>query len=512
MIKGKNLVNGKAIDTLNTITFKTFNAKEKTVLPPSYENATIEIVKQACELADQVFDEYSNTSAAARASFLAQIKIELEENKELILNQYQLESGYPDGRAEGEFSRTLEQIQSFVDLLNEGSYVNAILDVEIGKPDLRKILYPIGPVVVFGASNFPLAFSTAGGDTISALAAGCPVILKGHPYHAGTSELVAQSIIDALDKCDLSPGIFAHLHGEKIEIGSHLVEYPKIKGVGFTGSFKAGKALYDIAQKRKEPIPVFAEMGSINPVLILPERLASDSEIPIQLSNSIQLGAGQFCTNPGLILVCGAEIDSFVDQILQNFEEANNMVHPNISQNYQEQIQEIESHGVRLYRKSQEDNSPTVGVISVESVLDKPELLEEVFGPFSMVVYSPSTSLISELIRILPGQLTATVLGSKKEIKKNITLIGNLQKKVGRILFEGVPTGVAVCASMNHGGPFPASTDTRFTSVGTSSIERWLRPICFQDCPAEFLPEALKDDNPLQIFRALNNKITKAEV
>ena len=513
MIKGKNLVNGKEVDCLNPITFKTFNAKDKTALSNLYENASIEIVTEACELADRIFDIYSNTSAATRAAFLAQIKIELEQDKESILKQYQLESGYPNVRAEGEFSRTLGQIQSFVDLLNEGSYVNAILDVGIeGIPDLRKMYYPIGSIVVFGASNFPLAFSTAGGDTISALAAGCPVILKGHPYHAGTSELVARAVIQALDKCNLPQGIFAHLHGEKIEVGSTLVEHPRVKGVGFTGSFKAGKALYDIAQKRKEPIPVFAEMGSINPVLILPERSISDSEIPTQISNSIQLGTGQFCTNPGLILICGNEPDSFVDQLVQNFGEANNMVHPKISENYQKQIQQIESQGVTLHRKSQADNSPAVGVISAESILDKPELLEEVFGPFSLVVHSSSTAVISQLIKTLPGQLTATVLGTKTDLENNKTLIGNLQQKVGRILFDGVPTGVAVCASMNHGGPFPASTDTRFTSVGTLSIERWLRPICFQDCPNDFLPEALKDDNPLQIFRTLNNNITKAVV
>ena len=263
MIKGKNLVNGKEVDCLNPITFKTFNAKDKTALSNLYENASFEIVTEACELADRIFDIYSNTSAATRAAFLAQIKIELEQDKESILKQYQLESGYPNGRAEGEFSRTLGQIQSFVDLLNEGSYVNAILDVGIeGIPDLRKMYYPIGSIVVFGASNFPLAFSTAGGDTISALAAGCPVILKGHPYHAGTSELVARAVIQALDKCNLPQGIFAHLHGEKIEVGSTLVEHPKVKGVGFTGSFKAGKPFTILLKKEKNPFLFLLKWGA----------------------------------------------------------------------------------------------------------------------------------------------------------------------------------------------------------------------------------------------------------
>ena len=405
-----------------------------------------------------------------------------------------MESGYPDGRAQGEFTRTLGQIQSFADLLNEGSYVKAILDVGIeGAPDLRKMHFPIGPVVVFGASNFPLAFSTAGGDTISALAAGCPVILKGHPYHAGTSELVAQAIQSAIQKSGLPDGIFAHLHGESIGVGQRLVEHSKVKGVGFTGSYKAGKALYDIAQKRKEPIPVFAEMGS---------------------ANSIQMGTGQFCTNPGLIVVSGQTTSSFIAQLATEIlkGEPATMVHSNISRNYEHQLQNIKNQGVTIHKGSLDANCPALGVISAEEVLKNTNVLEEVFGPFSLVIQCETMEELNTIAEVLPGQLTATILGEAEELNGNKQLLATVQQKVGRLLFKGVPTGVAVSPSMNHGGPFPATTDSRFTSVGTSSIERWLRPVCLQDCPQELLPEALKDENPLQIFRSLNKQLTKSIV
>ena len=334
MIQGKSVINGKEVQSKNKASFFTYSAETSKQLPQQYDNATLEDIDYSCEVAAQVFAEYAATSSTTRAAFLLQIKTELEHNKAAILAQYQLESGYPEGRAQGEFMRTLGQIQSFADLLNEGSYVKAVLDVGIeGAPDLRKMHFPIGPVVVFGASNFPLAFSTAGGDTISALAAGCPVILKGHPYHAGTSELVAQAIQIAIQKSGLPAGIFAHLHGESIGVGQRLVEHSNVKAVGFTGSYKAGKALYDIAQKRKEPIPMFAEMGSVNPVFILPNRLVSYTSLAVDLANSIQMGTGQFCTNPGLIVISGQASTAFIDQLVSEIlkGEPTTMVHPNIS-------------------------------------------------------------------------------------------------------------------------------------------------------------------------------------
>lgn len=514
MIEGKSIINGEQVSGKNEIFFKTLNAENGKPLPEQYNNASSEEIEYACEIASQVFSEYAGMPAAVRASFLLQIKLELELNKNSILTQYQLESGYPLGRAEGEFARTLAQIESFSELLKEGSYVNAILDVGIeGVPDLRKMQYPIGPIVVFGASNFPLAFSTAGGDTISALAAGCPVILKGHPYHAGTSELVAQAILSAIQASGLPSGIFAHLHGESIGVGQRLVEHSKVKGVGFTGSYKGGKALYDIAQKRKEPIPVFAEMGSVNPVFILPNRLALDKELPSQIASSIQMGTGQFCTNPGLILVCGENTNSFIEELTSEMlsGEISCMVHPNISRNYEHQVQNIKNQGVSIQRRSLDENCPALGVISGQKALEIPTILEEVFGPFSLVVQCSTVAELTAVTNILPGQLTATILGNSEELKQNKALITSVQQKVGRLLFNGVPTGVAVTPSMNHGGPFPASTDNRFTSVGVSSIQRWLRPICFQDCPHDLLPDALKNENPLQIVRMLNKQLTKSQ-
>lgn len=515
MIQGKSVINGKEVQSKNKASFFTYNAQTSKQLPQQYDNVNLEDIDYSCEVAAQVFADYAATSSATRAALLIQIKKELEQNKAAILEQYQLESGYPDGRAQGEFTRTLGQIQSFADLLNEGSYVKAILDVGIeGAPDLRKMHFPIGPVVVFGASNFPLAFSTAGGDTISALAAGCPVILKGHPYHAGTSELVAQAIQSAIKKSGLPDGIFAHLHGESIGVGQRLVEHSKVKGVGFTGSYKAGKALYDIAQKRKEPIPVFAEMGSVNPVFILPNRLASDESLPVDLANSIQMGTGQFCTNPGLIVVSGQATSSFIDQLASEIlkGEPATMVHSNISRNYENQLQNIKNQGVTIHKGSLDANCPALGVIPAEEVLKNPNVLEEVFGPFSLVIQCATTEELNTIAEVLPGQLTATILGEAEELNGNKQLLTTVQQKVGRLLFKGVPTGVAVSPSMNHGGPFPASTDSRFTSVGTSSIERWLRPVCLQDCPQELLPEALKDENSLQIFRTLNKQLTKSIV
>lgn len=515
MIKGKSVINGKKTHAINTTSFYTYNAIKSSQLPQKYDNATLEEIEYSCEIASQVFLDYATTSSTTRAAFLMEIKVELENNKTAIIEQYKIESGYPDGRAQGEFSRTLNQIQSFVDLLIEGSYVDAILDVGIEEvPDLRKMKHPIGPVVVFGASNFPLAFSTAGGDTISALAAGCPVILKGHPYHAGTSELVAQAIQSAINKSGLSAGIFAHLHGESIGIGQRLAEHSKVKGVGFTGSYKAGKALYDIAQKRKEPIPVFAEMGSVNPIFILPNRLVSDSNLPTQIAGSIKMGTGQFCTNPGLIVVSGTNTNTFVEELKSEIlnGETSFMVHPNISKNYESQLQNMKNQGASIYRINLDSNSPAMGVVFAEEVLKNTSLLEEVFGPFSLVVLCANNSELTAISEVLPGQLTATILGNPSELKENSQFLTAVQQKVGRLLFEGMPTGVSVTPSMNHGGPFPASTDSRFTSVGISSIERWLRSVCLQDCPHDLLPDALKNENPLNIFRTVNNQLTQSSI
>jgi NADP-dependent aldehyde dehydrogenase len=366
-------------------------------------------------------------------------------------------------------------------------------------------------VVVFGASNFPLAFSTAGGDTISALAAGCPVIVKGHPYHAGTSELMAQAIHSALKKTGLPLELFSHLGGESHQIGSQLVRHPLIKGVGFTGSFTGGKALYDLAQKRSEPIPVFAEMGSINPIFILENKLKTDENLAADLSVSITLGTGQFCTNPGIIVICDSSNESSLVEEIKNkmaTMELPPMVHSNIEARYKKQITHLSSSnsGVQVHLFNENDSA--LGVVSGADFIESPLLSEEVFGPFSLVVQCHSIDEMVNVAQVLKGQLTATILSTTEDQHNLKILLPKVQAKVGRILFEGVPTGVAVNQAMQHGGPFPATTDSRFTSVGSDAIYRWLRPIAFQDCPDLLLPVTLQNKNPLGILRNVNGILT----
>jgi NADP-dependent aldehyde dehydrogenase len=344
MITGKNLVGGVWESSASEVVFKTVNPNTKEQLTTSFQEATSDQLSQAVEKASAAFEVYSTSSFQMRAQFLSAIQEEIKNNSNEILAIYQAESALPEGRAKGELQRTLDQIERFISLLNEGSFSQATIHTQ--GPDLRKVLFPIGPIVVFGASNFPLAFSTAGGDTISAFAAGCPVVVKAHPYHAGTSELVAQAIQTAIQKMKLPHGLFSHLGGESHAVGSALVAHPLVKGVGFTGSFKGGKALYDIAQKRSEPIPVFAEMGSVNPMFILENKLKTDGTLAADLASSITLGTGQFCTNPGLIVLCDPENKSgFIDQIRKEINEIPlpPMVHANIEANYHEHLTALET-------------------------------------------------------------------------------------------------------------------------------------------------------------------------
>jgi NADP-dependent aldehyde dehydrogenase len=379
------------------------------------------------------------------------------------------------------------------------------------KADIRKMLFPLGLVVVFGASNFPLAFSTAGGDTASALAAGCPVIVKSHPMHSGTGELVSSAIIKAAKKTGMPNGVFSNLNSSGIEVGQQLVKHPKVKAVGFTGSLHGGTALYKLANERDEPIPVFAEMGSINPVVILPSALeAAGDTWATKYASSINLGAGQFCTNPGLVLgIKGVQLDAFSKTLSQEILnlEPTYMLHPNIYAKYNEGKNDLSiQNGVTViadYAKETSANMarPTILKVSGASFLANKKLHKEVFGPFSVVVACENASQLEEILNNLEGQLTGTILGNEKDLEMFGNVVDALQSKVGRILFNGVPTGVEVCSSMVHGGPFPASTDARFTSVGTSAIKRWVRPVSFQDWPNNFLPKALQNENPLGIVR-----------
>lgn len=512
MITGKNLVNGHATSNAGGPSFQCLKATTATPIAPSFEEAGAHQVEDAVAAAAAAFPLFAQSSAQTRAELLTKIKAALEADEADILNRYQEESGYPEGRAKGEFQRTLGQIQSFVDLLQEGSYVQARIHQVDNTPLIRKMLFPIGPVVVFGASNFPLAFSTAGGDTISALAAGCPVVLKAHPYHAGTSTLVAQSMLRALADTALPAGVFSHLNGKSYAVGEALVLHSEIKGVGFTGSFRGGKALYDLAQTRSEPIPVFAEMGSINPIFIFPNRLEKDSTIAEQVAASIALGCGQFCTNPGLIVIKSSAAKPLLIKKLQQAlwqQNAGNMVHPNIFKNYEQSLKTLSKKAPSISKT--EHSKAALGVVSAAQFLADKTLSEEVFGPFSLVVHCQTLQEMQAVMASLPGQLTLTLLADPADENALGEMLPEAQKKAGRLLFEGVPTGVAVTQAMHHGGPFPATTDGRFTSVGTDAIYRWLRPLSFQDCPDALLPKALQKENPLRLWRSINGTLTQAQ-
>jgi len=512
MIKGQNLVGGVWQNNAKASIFHTVNPKTTNPLETAFQEATDKQIQESVIKAISVFDRYASTTFKQRIQFLQAILAELQAVRPNLLKTYQLESALPTGRAEGEFQRTLGQIQQFIKLLEEGTFVQPI--IHTAGTDLRKMLYPIGPVAVFGASNFPLAFSTAGGDTISAFAAGCPVIVKAHPYHAGTSALVAQAIHNAIKLCSLPVEIFSHLGGASHRVGQQLVLHPQLKAVGFTGSFIGGKSLYDLVQSREEPIPVFAEMGSINPIFITEKRLATDEKLAENLAQSISLGTGQFCTNPGMIVFCDPNKKSEITlNVIEYLSKINlvPMVHSKIEKQFKNQINKLHSKGV-VNLVAASENIAAVGIVSAVDLKTNKSLTDEVFGPFSLFVQCDSLEEMHQVADLLSGQLTATLLSCKEEYADLNSLVMKLKRKVGRLLFEGVPTGVAVTQAMQHGGPYPASTDGRFTSVGTDAIYRWLRPIAFQDCPDELLPLALQNSNPLGLQRKLDGQYTEEAI
>ncbi len=524
MISGTNAIGSKSSKQGNK-TFKTFNPKENKDTEWTFYEASSNEIDEAVALATDAFKVYKDFSGTKKAEFLEAIADEIEALGDELIETYCKESGLPDGRARGERGRTMGQLRAFANLLKEGSWVEAVIEKAqpnrepMPKSDIRKMLFPLGPVVVFGASNFPLAFSTAGGDTASALAAGCPVIVKSHPMHAATGELVSSAIIKAAEKTGMPNGVFSNLNSSGIEVGQQLVKHPKVKAVGFTGSINGGTALYKLANERDEPIPVFAEMGSINPVVLLPSALENDGEAwATKYASSITMGAGQFCTNPGLVLgLKGAKLDSFINTLSEEILklEPTCMLHPNIYAKYNEGKKELSAQkGITVtadYKKATDPNTaqPSILKVSGADFLANTKLHKEVFGPFSVVVECENALEMESILNHLEGQLTGTVLGSEDDLENNSGVVDALQSRVGRILFNGVPTGVEVNSSMVHGGPFPASTDARFTSVGTSAIKRWVRPVSYQDWPNKLLPLALQNENPLKITRLVEGEYTK---
>lgn len=502
-----------------TETFQSANPKTGMDNPWTFYEASDSEIDQALCLAADAFTTYRNIDPARRAIFLKEIATFLEGRADEIVAAYTAESGLPEGRARGELGRTTGQLRAFAHLVEEGSWIQARIDLAqpnrqpLPKPDIRKQLEPLGPVVVFGASNFPLAFSTAGGDTASALAAGCPVVVKGHPMHPATGELAARCILDAARKTQMPEGVFSHLQGASHHLGAQLVRHPHTRAVGFTGSQKGGLALAELGMQRKFPIPVFAEMGSVNPVVILPSGLRQEAGWAKTYAGSVTLGTGQFCTNPGLILgIQSSELDAFVEDLTKAVAEipASCMLHANIARAYTAARDAlVMQNGVSIPSSNSElgginEVAGTVARVSGNDFISNPMLQEEVFGPFTLVVGCANFQELELALQSLEGQLTATLLGDVEEIENSEAVVSILRDKSGRVLFNGVPTGVEVCPAMHHGGPFPATTDGRFTSVGNDAILRWARPVSYQNCPDRLLPLGLRNENPLGILRLVD--------
>jgi alpha-ketoglutaric semialdehyde dehydrogenase len=489
----------------------------------SFKDATAAEIDTVMNEAWEAFQTYRETTLKQRAGLMRRIATEIVAEGDALIHTAMRETNLPEARLRNERARTQFQLTSYAEACETGTWLDVRIDTAItdkGDPDLRKWLVPVGPVVVFGASNFPFAYSTAGGDTASALAAGCPVIVKAHPAHAETSELVAKAIARAVKAEGLPAGVFAHVHGASTGTGKTLVTHPQTRAVGFTGSYGGGKALFDWANQRKVPIPVFAEMGSINPIFILPGKLAaSGKELAVLLAGSVTLGVGQFCTNPGLIIgIEGPDLDLFIEELGAAIASAapGTMLHPGIAKAYTEKRsaalaqQDVATIAVSVTKPQADQGTPTLASATAEAFFRNPLLHQEVFGPYSLVIQCKHPSEMLEVARHLEGQLTATLMATDQDIQDHPKLVRATQDICGRFILNGVPTGVRVALSMQHGGPFPATTDSRFTSVGADGIKRWARPLSYQSWPDHLLPEALKNSNPLRIWRTINNTLTQA--
>ncbi len=492
---GKNII-GETYSAAGKRTFQTINPATNEKLPGDFHEATLAELKDASRKAGDALAAFGWMKPKKRAKFLRQIVKEIKEDKKAIFERFCLESGLPESRAKAEMKRTLDQLENFAGLIEDGSYLDFRHNPPTKDlPELYKTFQPIGVVGVFGASNFPFAYSTVGGDTAAALAAGCPVIVKSHPMHAGTGELVAECVLKAAKKTGMPDGTFSNLNASTQKIGGALVQDPEVKAIGFTGSFNGGVALKKLADERPDPIPVFAEMGSENPVILLPGliRTQKDKWLDI-LTKSITDGTGQFCTNPGLLfLMDSKESRAFLKELGERITSLPStvMLGPGIHKQYSEKRQKaVRSKHEALYTvdRSEEPNRAQQSLLVVrDEVFQKNEQLhQEVFGPHSTAVLFKNKNSLRDTLRGFHGQLTATINGTPEDLKANRDLVYFLQRIAGRVIFNGVPTGVRVDTGMHHGGPFPASTDSRFTAVGNDSIYRFLRPVCFQN-PPEYL-------------------------
>ena len=526
-LTGKSLLAGQP-GALGGVTFRAINPATGETLAPDFHEASLGEVDAVLHAAARAFEDYRERPAATRAQLLEAIATEIEALGDTLLERAHAETGLPLARLTGERARTCGQLRLFAAVARDGSWVDARIDPALPerqplpRPDLRRMLIALGPVVVFGSSNFPFAFSVAGGDTASALAAGCPVVVKAHRAHAGTAELVGQAVVRAVAACGLPAGLFSLVHGGGATVGIAMVKHPATTAVGFTGSHAAGRALCDAAAARPHPIPVFAEMSSLNPVFLLPGALRErGAAIATGLLGSFTLGVGQFCTKPGLVFVQrGVETDAFLQALAAGVQGAAcaTMLTPGIRTAFEENRQKVTAlAGVTVLATAQAapaaqktEGQPSVALTSAANFLQHPELATEAFGPFTLVVCGETPAELLACARALDGQLTATLHGNTEDLGAAGALVAVLEQKAGRLVINAFPTGVEVSHAMHHGGPSPAASDARFTSVGTAALLRFARPVCYQGFPAALLPAVLQDANPLGLMRLVNGVRTTA--
>ncbi|KYC25976.1 aldehyde dehydrogenase (NADP(+)) [Pseudomonas sp. ABFPK] len=515
---GSNFIGGQR-SAAGSVRLQSLDARTGEALPQAFAQATPEEVDAAAQAAEAAFAEYNALAPQRRAQFLDAIADQLDALDDTFVATVCRETALPAGRIQGERARTSNQMRLFASVLRRGDYLGARIDraqpqrQPLPRPDLRQYRTGVGPVAVFGASNFPLAFSTAGGDTAAALAAGCPVVVKAHSGHMATAERVAEAIERAVVATGMPAGVFNMIYGAGV--GEALVRHPAIQAVGFTGSLKGGRALCELAAARPQPIPVFAEMSSINPVLVLPAALqARGEQVARELAGSVVLGCGQFCTNPGLVIgIAGEAFSNFLAALGAQLADqpGQTMLNAGTLRSYAQGVQRLHQHpGVRHLAGADQAGDQAQAQLfqaDVSLLLDGDALLqEEVFGPATVAVAVADEAELRRAVQALHGQLTATLIAEPEDFQRFAALVPLLQRKAGRLLVNGYPTGVEVCDAMVHGGPYPATSDARGTSVGTLAIDRFLRPVCYQDYPDALLPDALKNANPLGLQRLVDGQ------
>lgn len=527
-ISGNHFIAGREINPSGH-TFHAVNPATSQQLDGVFGEATSAQADEALRAADEAFDVLRSSPIEQRAAFLDAIADEILALGDALLDRAHAETALPMARLTGERGRAVNQCKMFSALIREGTWAQPSIDhalpdrQPVPKPDIRRVLVPVGPVVVFGASNFPFAIGVVGTDTVCALAAGCPVVVKGHPAHPGTCELLARAVYRALDKCGLPAGCFSMLHGKGNDIGVALVKHPITQAVGFTGSLRGGRALFDVAVSRPQPIPFYGEMGSVNPVFLLPGALKERAEkIAEAYIQSVNMGVGQFCTNPAIVLGLKSEdLQRFVDQAatLAASIPPQSMLHRGICESYEAGTAVWHTiSGLKLAGQSSNEPHPEatqaacrIFTTTLDVLEGNEELRREVFGPCSIVTECGSLESLLQFARGLEGQLTAAIHGTEQDLHDFAPLVRVLERKVGRIIFNGFGTGIEPCPSMHHGGPYPAATYSFFTSIGTGSIYRFVRPVCYQGFPDAELPESLQNRNVLGAFRLIDGKMTQAD-